>query len=74
MACLNMRHELLALPEFALYDKFPKLFRFTKASTGGHNGGFEVPALLAQDIIDSFNQCETILEKSNQSKKQNKSV
>lgn len=56
VACRNYPNELLAQPKFVLTDKFQNLVRFTRAKTGGHFSGFEVPEDLAADIVAALNQ------------------
>jgi len=63
VSCLNLPHELLASPKFALVERFPNLVRYTQAQTGGHFNAFEIPNVLAKEIIVSFNEMEVVANK-----------
>jgi len=58
-ACFNTPNELAFTPEFALKDKFRDLVRYTNSEKGGHFTAFEVPELLAKDIIAFVKQVES---------------
>lgn len=60
-ACFAPRHEFFDMPEFFLPGKFPQLKRYTRGTKGGHFTAFEIPDILAKDIVESF----SLFEKSN---------
>lgn len=60
-ACLQPgKEEIYGSPKMALYEKYPELIRYNVAKKGGHFTAFEVPELLAKDLISFVNDIEKL--------------
>ncbi len=60
--CFQAPFEFLALQnEWILQDKFRNIVSFSKAEIGGHFAAFEIPEILAPDVVKFI----TGLENSN---------
>jgi len=53
--CLSSPDEFGGQSEFQIHDKFPQLKSFTRSNKGGHFAAFEVPEILATDVLKFFN-------------------
>jgi len=58
-ACLNTPKEFYFSPRFMVEDKYNNLVRYTNAEKGGHFAAFEVPQIVANDVIAFVQQLES---------------
>jgi len=59
-SCSRFEKELVWMPESVLRDRYKNLVHITSHSDGGHFAAFEVPQLLAKDVMDFTEKVENL--------------
>lgn len=62
--CAVFPHEILALPQNMLTDRYPNIIQYNLMPSGGHFAAFEEPKLLADDIFSFVKKRQELKEKS----------